>query len=152
MYTTIQETVETILNKLQSPFKKIKIEEQDNTYKINIESEEPSLLIGHHGENIHALQTLIKAILKRKNSNSEDEFKIVLDIDNYRKRQEENLIELAERKAELVIQTNRQQSLPPMSGYFRRLIHLHIAEKYDNIATESEGENEYRHLILKPTN
>lgn len=147
METLLQETIEDILNRISSPFRKIKIDKRDDTYRINIESEEPSLLIGHHGENIFALQNLLKIIIWKKQPG---EYKILLDIDDYRKRQEENVIKLAERKADQVMKTQQPQSLPAMSPYFRRVVHLHLAEKFTDLMTESVGEGDFRHIMIKP--
>lgn len=166
METLLQETLEEILNRISTPFRKIKIEKRDDTYRINIESEEPSLLIGHHGDNIFALQNLLKIIIWKKQPRAQGasaeesgsagsgaykkEYKILLDVDDYRKRQEENVIKLAERKADMVKKTNQAQSLPAMSPYFRRVVHLHLAEKFGDLMTESVGEGDFRHITIKP--
>jgi len=147
MDTLIQETVEEILTRLCTPFRKVRLEKSDdNTVRVNIESEEPSLLIGHHGENIHALQSIVKTILHRKH---DGELNLVLDVDNYKKRQEDNVKNLAERKIETLRKTGREQSLPPMAPYFRRLIHLHIASKFNDVITESVGQGDFRYLTIK---
>lgn len=147
MDTQIQETVEELLNKLSTPFRRVRLEKKDNIYKINIESEEPSLLIGHHGENIFALQNIVRVIMWNKYPG---DYNILVDIDNYRQRQEENVLKLAERKVETALKTGQTQSLPPMSSYFRRLIHLHLAKKFEDIFTESVGEGDFRYLTIKP--
>lgn len=148
MDTLIQETVEDILNKLSTPFRRVRVEKQEeNTFRVNIESEEPSLLIGHHGENIGALQNIVRNILWKK---QENDFNLTIDIDDYRKRQEENILKLAERKVETVRKTHHAESLPPMSSYFRRLIHLHLAKNFGDIMTESVGEGDSRYLTIKP--
>jgi len=148
MDTLIQETLEEILNRLSTPFRKIRIEKkEENTIRINIESEEPSLLIGHHGENIYALQNILRTIVFHKH---EGDYNLILDVDDYRKRQEENVLKMAERKVETVRKNGEPQSLPPMSPYFRRLIHMHLAkEGFGDITTESMGEGEMRHLTIK---
>jgi len=149
MDTLIQETIEEILNRLSTPFRKIRIEKrEDNTYRVNIESEEPSLLIGHHGENMQALQNIVRTILHRK---QQDDFNLVVDVDDYRKRQEENVLKLAERKVEAARKTMHAQSLPPMSAYFRRLVHMHLSQpNFKDISTESVGEGDLRYLTIKP--
>ena len=150
METLIQQTLEEILQKLSTPFRKIRIEKRDETtFRVNIESEEPSLLIGHHGENIQALQTLLRIILLKKEPTNDTS--VVVDIDDYRKRQEENVLKLAERKVAIVRKTKSTQSLPPMSAYFRRLIHLYLSGKdFGDIQTESVGEGDMRYLTIKP--
>ena len=148
MDTQLQEIVEDMLNRLSTPFRKIKIEAKgENTFRINIESEEPSLLIGHHGENIFALQNVLKNIVWKKVS---PDCKIIIDVDDYRKRQEENVIKMADRKVEMVRQNGSAQSLPAMSPYFRRVIHLYLAEKFQDIVSESSGEGDFRHITIKP--
>jgi|WetSurMetagenome_2_1015567.scaffolds.fasta_scaffold218367_2 spoIIIJ-associated protein len=149
MDTLIQETLEEILNRLSTPFRKIRIEKkEENTFRVNIESEEPSLLIGHHGENIYALQNILRTIIFHKH---DGDYNLILDVDDYRKRQEENVLKMAERKVETVRKNGEPQSLPPMSPYFRRLIHMHLAtDKFNDITTESVGEGEMRHLTIKP--
>jgi spoIIIJ-associated protein len=151
MDTIIRETLEDILQRLSTPFRKIRIEKKDdNTYRANIESEEPSLLIGHHGENIFALQNILRTIVFKK---QDGDYNVVIDVDDYRKRQEENIIKMAERKVETVRQTGHDQALPPMSPYFRRLIHIHLAQTgYGDVETESVGEGDYRHLTIKAKN
>lgn len=149
MELLIQETIEEILTKLCTPFRKVRLEQKDeNTYRVNIESEEPSLLIGHHGDNIHALQNILRVILWSKEP--EKKVNVLVDVDNYRKRQEDNVISLAERKVETLRKTNETQSLPPMSPYFRRVVHLHLAHNYEDVATESVGEGDFRYLTIKP--
>ena len=92
------------------------------------------------------MKTLCWARTKKKK-----DFNIVLDVDNYRQRQEESVLAIAERKVDFVRKTNRAQSLPPMSGYFRRVIHLRLMEpEFDDVETLSQGDGEARYIIIKP--
>jgi spoIIIJ-associated protein len=149
MENIIHQTIEEFMSKLNCQINKLRIEKRDNVYKINLETSHPNLMIGHHGENIFALQHLLKLVVWKKNQ--DDSFDIKLDIDNYRRRQEEKVIDLAERKVDLVRKLSSAQSLPIMSPYFRRLVHLHLAQdKFKDIITESEGEGEDRYIVIKP--
>lgn len=148
---SLKEILEEILKKyLNINFTKIDIsEEEKDVYSININSEDPSILIGHHGENIKALQHLLKVLTWRKVGNDQN-FNILLDVDDYRKRQEENVIQMADRKVDMARKTSRQQKLPPMSSYFRRKVHMHcMGAGYDDIETLSEGDGDNRHVIIK---
>jgi len=150
MQNLIHETVENFLKELDSPFEKIKIEfeESDKLYRVNIESHEPSLLIGYHGENIWAIQHVLKLLLWKK---TDQEFNIFIDVDHYRRKQEDSVIDLAEKKVESVRKFQKPQSLPAMSAYFRRIVHLHLAkENFSDIDTESEGADDSRFIIIKP--
>ncbi len=145
----LKETLTEILNKIGTDFTKITVEETDkDNFSINIESENPSLLIGYHGENIQALQHLLKVLVFKKTQN--EKYNILVDIDNYRKRREENTIGFAERKIDFLRKTGRPQTLPPMSPYFRRKVHLHCMNPgFEDVETESRGTGEDRHILLK---
>lgn len=145
----LKETLEELLNRLGTEYHKITVtEEEKDDFLINVESEEPSLMIGYHGENIQALQHILKVLVWKKAKN--ENFNILLDIDDYRKRQEENVITMAERKVEAARKTGRPQKLPPMSPYFRRKVHLYcMGAGFDDIETLSEGADERRYVIIK---
>lgn len=146
----IKETLEDILIRLGTEYSEITVEKKDDdTYLANIESEEASRLIGHHGETIYSLQHILKVLCWAK-AKSKEEFNIVLDVGHYRQKQEEKVLTLAERKVDFVRKTKRAQSLPPMSPYFRRVIHLRLLEPgFEDIESFSEGENDLRHVIIK---
>lgn len=147
---TIHETLKDLLSRVDLEFSKIEVnEEEKNLFAINITSENPSLLIGYHGDNIYALQHLLKVLLWKKAGN--EEYHISLDVDNYRKRQEESALNLALRKAEKARQYRKAQMLPPMSSSLRRKVHLHfMGAGFDDLETYSEGDGENRHIVIKP--
>ena len=146
---TLEEILTEILTKLGTEFSKVTVEEEENkNFAINIESDNPSMLIGYHGDNIQALQHILKVIAWKKTQS--EQFNILLDIDNYRKRQEENVMALAERKVDAARKTGRKQVLPPMSSYFRRKVHLMCMESgFEDIETYSEGDGDRRQIIIK---
>lgn len=147
----IKETLEELLKRLGTEYDSVSVEEkEENTFLVNIESNDATTLIGHHGGTIYSLQHILKILcwisLKKK-----EDFNIVLDVGNYRKKQEENVINMAERKVEFVRKTHRAQSLPPMSPYFRRIVHLHLMQpEFEDIETFSRGELDDRHVIIQP--
>jgi len=159
MEELIQQTLAELLQNLGIPFKKFKvipIEKGDInlheggegiTFRVDIDTDEASTLIGYHGETIYALQHLLKTLLWKK---SEQNIYIILDVDSYRKRQEESVMNLALRKVEDVRKTLEPQRLPPMSAYFRRIIHLQFAkDEYSDITTESIGSEDHRAVVIK---
>jgi len=146
----IKETLEELLIKIGVQFNSVEVEEkEENVYFANVNSDEANTLIGHHGSTIYAIQHILKILCWAKTKKAE-EFNIVLDVGNYRKKQEESVINLAERKVEFVRKTRRAQSLPPMSPYFRRVVHMYLnQEQFDDITTESRGEGDSRHIIIQ---
>lgn len=121
---------------------------EDALYRVNVISDEPSLMIGHHGENLQAIQKILKVTFH--NQFGED-VNVQFDVDNYRKRQEENVLTITAQKIEEVRITQNQAALPPMSPYFRRVVHLFIRDgEYTDLETESMGEGNYRQVVIKP--
>lgn len=151
----IQETLASILQHMGITFRKFKVEQGEtvvsgNTYplyRIDIDTDEAGLLIGYYGETIYALQHILKIIIWKKNN--ENVF-ILLDVDSYRRRQEESVKKLAERKIEILRKTQQDQILPPMSPYFRRVVHTHLMrDEFKDVTTESVGEGDHRQVVIK---
>jgi spoIIIJ-associated protein len=152
MELLIKETLEKLLEIMGISYTGVKItKEGDNAYYTEIETENSSLLIGWHGETIGALQHLLKCLLFKQGADPKAQ--VVLDVDHYKKRQEESVIRLAERKAELVLHNHREVYLPPMNPYFRRKVHTFLANdpKFKGtVSTESYGEGEERQVRIIP--
>lgn len=148
MEEIISETLGPLLDLMHIAYSRIDIEEiGPDQYRVNIESHEPKTLIGYHGGTLQAIQHLLKILLSKKIDHS---FTLSLDVDNYRKRQEENVINLAEQKISQVRKDFAPRRLPPMSAYFRRLVHLHLAKPgFEDITTYSEGVGDHRSVVIK---
>lgn len=141
---------ETLLDKLEFPYNGVAVtKEGHNIIRINVDTDEASLLIGWHGETMNALQHIIKSLLWSQGA-MDQPFFLIVDTDGYKKRQEENVIDIAEERARGLNKDNSEAVLPPMSPYFRRIIHLHFAENpdFDDVKTESTGEGELRQVKL----
>ncbi len=152
MELLIKETLEKLLNILGISYTGIKItKENKDVYYTEIETENSSLLIGWHGETIAAIQHILKCLLWKQGVESKTQ--IIVDVDGYKKRQEESVVRLAEHKADLAVSNQKEIILPPMNPYLRRKIHLHLAnsDKYkDIVITESVGEGLQRQVKILP--
>ena len=73
-----------------------------------------------------------------------------LDIDGYKANKNQGLEELANKVADQAVKIERNIHLDPMSAYDRRIIHTTLQERED-VTTESTGEGEKRHVVVKPT-
>jgi spoIIIJ-associated protein len=150
MELLIKETLEKLLGVMTIPFTGVKTsKENENTFYAQIETSQSSLLIGWHGETIAALQHILKCLLWKQGAKIETQ--VIVDVDGYKKRQEESVIRMAEKKAEYALETQKEIKLPPMNPYFRRKVHLHLAEKFkDKIITESTGSAQDRSIRIIP--
>lgn len=149
MEEILRETLEQLLNLMHIKFNKVDVEERrDHDYRINIDTDQANHLIGAHGNTLLSLQHLLKILIRKK---TETDFSLSLDVDNYRKRQEDNVITMTEQKVEEVRKSGKKLKLPPMSSYFRRLVHLHLTKpEFSDVVTSSEGEGHYRAVVINP--
>lgn len=138
--------IDEVLRMLGAPATNINIEQENTTYRVNIETEDTNLLIGYHGETIKAFEHIVKLLFWKKSP--DPQISIVIDIQNYRKRQEKNVLEMADQKAEIARKTKKTQILPPMSPYFRRVVHLHLGQ-FTDLETVSVGEGDRRQITIK---
>jgi spoIIIJ-associated protein len=150
--------VKDVLGKLlafcELPFDDITLSEQEKSLlRVNIASPIPSRIIGWHGETLNALQHLVKSMVRGIEKTERAPF-IVVDTDGYRRMQEEKVMRIAEQKADFVRRTGTRLALAPMSPYFRRIVHVHVANSpaLQDLTTESIGEGDYRQIVLKLKN
>lgn len=107
---------------------------------------ETSLLIGERGQNLSALEHILKKIIKKKHG---EDFKFTLDINDYRMKQLEDLKQDVKAAAKEVRLYRKEVPLRSMSSFERRIVHLLLAE-YPDITTESIGAEPDRRVVIKP--
>lgn len=113
---------------------------------LEIKSKNPEILIGKQGKILKELEYLLGKILRK--SFKENIF-IDLDINQYKKKKIKYLTQLAQTTADQVSLEKREISLPPMSSYERRIVHL-VLSKRNDVQTESKGEEPERKVVIKP--
>lgn len=123
------------------------ISKVENTYFVDISSEDSSLLIGKYGVNLESMQFILAVRLKTQTKT--DDFEIFVDIDGWRKTKEQKLEKLAENVATKVKSTKKEEFLYNLKPSERRVIHAYLSGDSE-IETISEGEGESRYLIVKP--
>lgn len=103
-----------------------------------------SVLIGRRGETLAALQLLLHLVISRQ---ADTRDRVIVDVEGYRQRREENLRSMAQRIAEQVRSSGRSVMLEAMPPNERRIVHMALAD-YEDISTESEGEGDQRRVVV----
>lgn len=109
-------------------------------------AEELGVLIGRRGETLSNLQYLLNTIVSR---HEKDGPIYGIDIEGYRRRREQQLVDMAHEIAEEVRATGDVITLEPMPASERRIIHLTLAEE-DGVRTESVGSGDHRQVEIMP--
>ena len=117
----------------------------DGSLEVDFEGEDMGILIGKRGQTLDSLQYLTSLVVNKGKSNY---IRVKLDTEDYRKRRKETLENLARGIAYKVKKTRKPVILEPMNPYERRIIHSALqGNKF--VETVSEGEEPYRHVVVK---
>jgi spoIIIJ-associated protein len=119
---------------------------------VSIESEGSiGVLIGKNGQNLNALEHIIRLVSMKLISTTEKENApgFIVDINDYRKSRSNFLIFVARETAKRVSQNQKAEALLPMSSYERRVVHMELAS-FKDVQTESIGEEPKRRIVIKP--
>ena len=109
-----------------------------------VHGEELGILIGKHGQTLDAIQYLTNLVAHKDVSGH---CHIMVDVENYRSRREETLVNLAKRLASKVKRNRQKVSLEPMNAFERKIIHTAL-QGDKNVITNSEGDEPFRHVVI----
>ena len=143
--TKTKESIEEILRIIGFEGEAIIDEQQENLIKVNIKNDQARYLIGRNGENLMALQHLLRAMTSRQLAVGN----LTIDINDYQQNRLEELKDVALSIADEVVRRQAPRSLAPMNAYERRIVHLALSN-FNGVETDSEGEGEERRIVIKP--
>ena len=124
----------------------VEVDQADKRFlKVTIEGEELGSLIGYRGNTLNSLQLVFAQILAQETG---EHMPVLIDINGYRKRRTDYLESLALRAAREAEESGQNVELPPLNALERRIVHLALS-KEKGVTTESVGEEEERHVIVK---
>ena len=139
-----RQVVEELLQKMKIEYQIDNIEWDNGVTRINIVGKDMGLLIGRKGETLNALQFLAGLMINRKR---EQKMRIVLDVEDYRKKREQSLEALALRLSEKVKQTQKNVIMRPMNPQERRIVHT-ILQEDPQLITYSMGDEPNRKVVI----
>jgi spoIIIJ-associated protein len=113
---------------------------------VDISGKDLSILIGRQAETLNALQYISSLIVSKELGHS---IPLVVDVEGYRKRRQQQIRYLARRMAEQAIKTGRRQILEPMPANERRIVHIELRDN-PSVTTESVGEEPRRKVTVIP--
>ena len=146
--TEVKKITKELLEQLNlSAQVKVKTGEEETTV-VQLETDNPGLLIGYHGETLSAFQLILAKIVYRRSGEWQ---RIVVNVGDYRERRQESLERMALSAAQKVKFSGEKYTFLPMSPAERRIIHLALVDHSD-VTTESIGEGRERRVVVKPKN
>lgn len=140
-----QEILAQILQKMHEPCK-INGNQENDQIELNVEGEDPGLLIGKQGQTLEALQYLVTKILAKQTKKKP---RVTIDVESYRARHRQALVDMALKYGDKAKRIGKPVSLNPMNAHDRRIIHLALQGDKD-VKTKSRGEGLYKKVIIYP--
>jgi len=111
-----------------------------------IEGDRSGLLIGRKGKTLDALQFIVNKIV---NKALDRKISVVIDSENYRKRREEILTQMALRMGDKAKRIKKPVTTSPLNPHERRIIHLALKED-DRLDTKSRGDGLMKRVVIIP--
>ena len=124
---------------------------EDGTMYVDVlgegrDDDDMGLLIGRYGQTLEALQELTRgAVIQRTGERS----RVVVDVEDYKRRQRDRLEDRAREIADRVAKTGREEELDPMNAFERKLVHDVVAS-VRGVTSESRGEDPDRRVVISP--
>ena len=124
----------------------IEITVNNNVPTYRLYSDNDALLIGKDGRNLKAFTTIINQIIIKEIGTN---YKFIIDVSDYKKRNDQHIETLAKKLAKEVKNTGIEVKMDRMNSYQRRLVH-NILSNNKYVYTESIGEEPNRYVVIKP--
>ena len=123
----------------------LEVRESEEIFNVVMISDNNSILIGKDGRTLNSLQTLIRQSIQNETGFN---IKVNLDASNYRAKKVKYFEYDIKNIVREVQKTKMDIKLDPMNSYQRRIVHS-LVSNYDNIETESVGEEPNRCVVIK---
>lgn len=145
IYTSIKEFLKQLINNLGLDVS-FEIKNNDDRTVIKMYSDNNNILIGHNGNTLRALETLVRQKIQVETG---IHFVVALDVENYKDKKVSRIERLAKQTAREVAKTKIAVKLENMNAYERRIVH-NVLTDFKGVTTKSEGEEPNRHVVISP--
>lgn len=140
-----RETLEKILSLIPVEAT-VRADQTDGRINLDIVGDRSGLLIGRKGKTLDALQYLVTKIV---NKAQDKKITVVVDSEDYRKRREDSVTQLALKMGEKAKRTQKPVMTNPLNPHDRRLVHLALKEDGE-LETRSRGEGLLKKVVILP--
>lgn len=141
-----KEFIQQILTDLELDASVSYVKENDEVIRYILSAQDPHLIIGKRGILLESIQALTYMVA---NKNMEKWKKILIDVDEYRRRRERKIREEIRDIAYRVRRTGKAYLTDAYSPYDRRIIHM-VIQEMEGVTSESEGNSLYKRVWIKP--
>ncbi|MFZ3048632.1 MAG: RNA-binding cell elongation regulator Jag/EloR [Desulfatirhabdiaceae bacterium] len=137
--------LKTIVNAITEN-SQIQIKPDEKRVVYTISGDHCDQLIGRRGQTLESIQYVMDRVI---NKNSHPRIRLVIDVEGYNEKRQEELIQLANRLAEKVIRNGRPIAIGKLNPTDRKMVHLALKDR-PGIKTQSLGDGFVRKLMIIP--
>jgi len=112
--------------------------------KIITDDSSAGVLIGRHGSTVDALEHIVERMASQAVG---DRVNMNLDVNNYRRRREENLSQRVLEIAQRVVSTGKEVHLEPLCARERRIVHLQVVD-ISGVRTYTIANSNGKHVVV----
>ncbi len=125
---------------------RVNAEPSDGVITLNIEGDRSGLLIGRKGRTLDALQYVVHKIV---NKTLARRTQVIVDVENYRQRRRDSLIQMSLRMGDKAKRFGKPVSTNALSPRDRRIVHLALKDD-KGLDTRSRGEGLMKKVLIIP--
>ena len=120
------------------------VEEETDGVRINLSGDDGSVLTRRQGEALQALQQIVGAAVR---TDRNDERRLVVDCNGYRRDKDTEIQQMAVFLANKAKDSGLAQEMGPLNPYERRIVHMAVAE-VPSVTSESIGDSFEKTVII----
>lgn len=117
------------------------------TVQIDVPETEVGVVIGYHGETLSAIQRMARLVFR-----TQEERKIILNVNDYRDRRNEKIVDMVKSAAQKVLDSGESYTFGYLPSNERFVVHSTITTDpaFSTLESVSEGEGAERRLTIRP--
>jgi spoIIIJ-associated protein len=119
-------------------------EEEADGIRINLDGEDGSVFTRRQGETLQALQQVVGSAFR---GDRNDERRLVVDCNGYRRDKDTELHQMATFLAEKAKSSGLAQEIGPLNPYERRIVHMAVTA-IESVTSESIGDSFEKTVII----
>jgi spoIIIJ-associated protein len=122
------------------------VSEGESGIDILLETKDTGIVIGYHGEILESLQLISSLLVSRKIGRF---VRVSIEVGEYKKNRSAYLERLAEQVRDRVLTEEKEQEIPNLKSWERRIVHMYLQED-ERVESESVGVGKDRVLVVRP--
>lgn len=125
----------------------LRLNDEEQSAEVEVVNMDSGALIGRRGSTLESVQELMRCALQ---SQFERRVRITVDVEGYRARRLEKLLDKADEAIDEVLDTGESVRLEPMDVFERKSVH-ELVGTVDGVDSRSQGREPSRRVVIEPT-